>query len=78
MNITDKEIIQLIAEALNCSTSGLTPESGLGTHYEWDSLGHVNIMVAIEKKYGIEINDSNIEKLMSVMDIKKFLEEHAS
>lgn len=41
----------------------------------WDSLGHINIITAIEDEYDIEIAPEQIAKLESVSDFKKLIRE---
>jgi len=77
MSEFDKEFIEIIATALECDTQSITPDMGLGKHYKWDSLGHVAIIVAIENKYGIEINDSNIGQTLNYVDLKNYIQNHA-
>ncbi|MBK98433.1 MAG: acyl carrier protein [Balneola sp.] len=42
---------------------------------EWDSLGHINIITAIEDEYDIEITTEKIVKLESVAHFKQIIEE---
>ncbi len=41
----------------------------------WDSLGHINIITAIEDEYDIEIIPEQIAKLESVANFKELIEE---
>lgn len=41
----------------------------------WDSLGHINIITAIEEEYDIEITPEQIVKLESVAHFKELIEE---
>lgn len=41
----------------------------------WDSLGHINIITAIEEEYDIEITPEQIAKLESVANFKELIEE---
>ena len=78
MGDLDKELLELIASALECNPQSLTPEMGLGKHYKWDSLGHVAIIVAIECKYGIEINERNIGQTLNFSDLKTLIQNYAN
>lgn len=42
---------------------------------EWDSLGHINIITAVEDEYDIEITPEQIAKLESVAHFKELIEE---
>ena len=42
---------------------------------EWDSLGHINIITALEEEFDIEITPEQIAKLESVAHFKQLIEE---
>jgi acyl carrier protein len=48
---------------------------GPGALDEWDSMGHVNIIGAVEDSYQIQITPDEILKLQTVKDIKNLLKE---
>jgi len=41
---------------------------------EWDSLSHVRLMVAIERRFGIRFKNSEIEALQNVGDLVKVID----
>lgn len=60
---------QLVAEALNCDPASLNAGSGLNRHPDWDSMGHLNVMLALERLYGIEIDDQSIVRFGAMAEI---------
>lgn len=65
---------ELIAEILKLEdASELQDSTGPGEIDAWDSLGHVNIITAIEEEYEIEIDPDEILEIQSIGDIKKLL-----
>ena len=42
-----------------------------------DSLDTVELIMALEEEFGIEVPDEEAEKLMSVGDVNKYIEENA-
>ena len=60
---------KLISEALECDEKSLNENSGLNNHAGWDSMGHLTIMMTLEKSYGIEINDQTINQFQSMSKI---------
>lgn len=52
----------LIAEALECSHREIIEGLALGLHPKWDSLAHLRVMMALEKNYGVDINDDSIKQ----------------
>lgn len=70
-----ERIKELIAEQLNVSVDSVTLETHLMKDLEADSLDAVEIIMAIEDEYEIEIPDEDAEKFQSIGDIVKFVEE---
>ena len=56
----------LIAEALDCAPESLDPEAALGRHPKWDSFGHLNLMMALERHYGVAITDDTVERYVTL------------
>ncbi len=54
-------------------TTELSDDIGPGRLEAWDSLGHVNIITAIEDEYDIEISPEEIGEINSITEIKKIL-----
>lgn len=69
----EKSLISLIADALECDANTISHKCGLGKHYNWDSLSHIVIMVAVEEKFGVVIDETNIAKLLTVQDLMDFI-----
>jgi len=45
----------------------------LGSFYKWDSLMHIKLMMEIEKKFHISINNSTRVSLTSFVKLKDYL-----
>ena len=43
---------------------------------QWDSLGHVNLLIALEKEYNIAIDYEMLTKLVSISAIIQFLKDN--
>ncbi|MEQ9363111.1 MAG: acyl carrier protein, partial [Leptospirales bacterium] len=43
-----------------------------------DSLDTVELVMALEEEFGIEISDEDAEKIQTVGDVSKYVDEHAS
>jgi citrate synthase len=64
-----QEIQQIMAEVLSVPVDAITRELKFNDIREWDSLNHVNLMLALEERYGIEITEDSIIKCTSVEGI---------
>ena len=72
-----EEVDQLIAETLGIPRKRVTPELAFGGVAEWDSLGHVSIMLALEERLGTEIDADRMVELTTVAAIHQYAEATA-
>jgi len=70
------EVKEVIVEQLNVSPEEVKPESRFVEDLGADSLDVVEMIMALEEKFGIEIPDEDAEKIKTVEDIVKYIEEH--
>lgn len=76
INIPRIEQVQAaLAEALQIPIEEITPELALGDLPQWDSMGHMEVMMILEQKFGIEINADTIAALTSVPAICDYIEK---
>ena len=66
----------IIAERLKINREDITDDMYLGKDLGADSLNIVDIIMHIESVYGIEITDEDAEKLDTVWQMKKCIEEY--
>lgn len=64
-----KDPYLLIAEALEINVSELNEKSGYGDTPNWDSLGQLGVIDAIETNYAIEIANDDIERYLTMKSI---------
>lgn len=69
------KIKDIIMEQLSVDESMVTPETNLMKDLEADSLDAVEIIMAIEEEFGIEIPDEDAEKFQLVGDLVRYVEE---
>ncbi|MCH1509875.1 MAG: acyl carrier protein [Akkermansiaceae bacterium] len=72
-NITEK-VTEIIVEQLGVSADQVKPESNLIDDLGADSLDAVELVMAVEEEFGIEVPDEEAEKLRSVGDIISHVE----
>ena len=75
--INAPKIKEIIIEQLGVDEADVTPETSLTKDLEADSLDAVEIIMAIEEEYGIEVPDEEAEKFSTIGDIVKYVEENA-
>ena len=74
MAIQDK-ITEIIVEQLGVKPEEVTPEASFVDDLGADSLDTVELVMALEEEFGTEIPDEQAEKLQSVGDVNKYIEE---
>jgi len=76
--MNNEDIIKIIARALNTSEDLVTMGSSTDNIENWDSLGHLSILVALDKAFNGELaNIAEMATADSVSKIVKILEEHS-
>ncbi len=74
INYVYMEIEKIIRETLLIDEHQImNDETGPADIDSWDSLGHVNIITAIEEEYDIEITPEEIQNIRTIGDIKVLL-----
>ena len=70
------EIKDIIIDQLQVEESEVTMDTNLMKDLSADSLDAVEIIMAIEEEYGIEIPDEDAETFQTVGDLVKYIEEN--
>ncbi|WRB43927.1 acyl carrier protein [Helicobacter pylori] len=65
----------VIAEQLEIDVSQVTPEAKFVKDLGVDSLDIVELIMALEEKFGIEIPDEQAEKIVNVGDVMRYIEK---
>ncbi|HOK22611.1 MAG TPA: acyl carrier protein [Candidatus Hydrothermia bacterium] len=66
---------EIIVDKLSVTEDQITPESRFIEDLGADSLDVVELIMAIEEKFGIEIPDEDAEKMRSVEDATNYIRE---
>ena len=69
-----KPVSDLIAEQLRVPAARVRDDLAFGAIPEWDSLNHVNLMTALEREYGVVIDEDLMVELIDVRAIRSFVE----
>lgn len=69
---------EILSEALQLPADLVTPTLAFGDQPEWDSMGHMEVMMLLEERFGVEINTDTIAALISVPAICQYIEQHSN
>ena len=70
-----ERIKKIIVEQLQVSEEQVTPEAKFIEDLGADSLDTVELVMALEEEFGNEIPDEEAEKLQSVKDVIRYIED---
>ncbi|AFI04528.1 acyl carrier protein [Helicobacter cetorum] len=71
-----EDIQAVITEQLNVDAAQVTEEAEFVKDLGADSLDVVELIMALEEKFGIEIPDEQAEKIVNVGDVVKYIESN--
>jgi len=70
------KINEIIIETLKVSEEQVNQDLGMDDVANWDSLTHMNLIVAIEDQFGIELSGDDIAEMITFVSIKKIVAKY--
>ena len=71
-----QKVMDIIVEQLKVSPEEVTPEASFIEDLGADSLDLVELIMAMEEEFGLEISDEDAEKIQTVQDAIQYITEH--
>lgn len=78
MASVEEKVKHIIVEQLGVDEEEVKPEATFVDDLGADSLDVVELVMALEEEFGIEISDEDAEKLASVQQAVDYIESHAA
>ena len=75
MQVSQEKVKQIIADQLGVKKEEVTDNAKFVDDLGADSLDTVELVMALEEEFGIEIPDEDAEKLATVGDALRYIEE---
>jgi len=72
----DQRVKNIIVEQLGVNADQVTPAAKFIEDLGADSLDTVELIMALEEEFNIEVPDDAAEKLLTVGDVTKYIEEN--
>ena len=70
------KVVDILVDQLDVEKDSVTMESSIIADLGADSLDVVDLIMSLEEEFGIEIPDSRVEKMKTVGDVVKYIEEN--
>lgn len=67
--MTDTEIIELLAEALEVDASALQTDTAIADVEEWNSLGWLSVMSLLDERFDVSLSAAEIRAMRTVADV---------
>jgi acyl carrier protein len=74
--VSEERIKEIIVEQLGVDASEVTPDASFIDDLGADSLDTVELVMAFEEEFDIEIPDEDAEKIRTVRDVMQYLNAH--
>ncbi len=74
----ETKVREIISEQLGVALDQVTPGASFIEDLGADSLDIVELVMALEEEYGMEISDEDAEKIRTVKDVVNYIEHHKS
>ena len=76
MSEISSKVVDIIKDRLNVDAKDITPEASFANDLGADSLDTVELIMEFEKEFDLQSPDEDAEKISTVGDAIKYVEEH--
>ena len=72
---TENRLYKVLSQALGVPAEQIAEDSSPDTLSNWDSMSHINLIVALEAEFGISLTPEQAMEMLSVKLIRMILQE---
>jgi acyl carrier protein len=76
--MSETEVLDLFAEALEVEPGRLAPDTRIEDVSEWDSVGWLTLMAAVEERLGVELVARDVREMKTVGDVLRYIAARVS
>jgi acyl carrier protein len=75
LNSTFKQVQAIASDIFGVPAGKITADSSPETIENWDSMQHLNLVLALEEKFGLQLDPEDIEQMKSVGAVAALVEK---
>ena len=68
-------VYRIVSELFDVPVSSLSPASSPATIESWDSMGHLNLVLALEEEFGIKVPPDRMDAMVDIGSILLLVEK---
>jgi acyl carrier protein len=76
MNSTQASLRQVMADVFGLSADQITEDASIDSIEAWDSLKHLNLVLALEERFGVSFTEQETVEILNYELIRTVLAEH--
>lgn len=76
MTATEGKLKQVLADVFGVDASTIDDDASVDTIAKWDSLNHLNLVLALEEQFKVSLSEDQIVEMMNYPLVKAVLEEN--
>ncbi len=76
MQVYEKVLKQTLSDVLKVDVSTIDETASVDTVDNWDSLNHLNLVLALEQQFNISFTEEQTVEILNYQLIKEVLKEH--
>ena len=73
--MTFDRVKEVMIDTLSCDEDKITPEASIAEDLKIDSLDAVELVMALEDEYSVEIPSEDLQNLLTVGDVMNYLKD---
>ena len=71
-------VYRLVSDVLGVEVGAINDDSSPDTIASWDSVTHINLILALEDEFGVSLSDEDVMEMLSVGLIQRILLERGA
>jgi acyl carrier protein len=76
MQASESDLKQVLADVFRISPDSIGEPTSVDTVEKWDSLQHLNLVLALEERFDVSFTEEETVEILSYPLIRAVLEEH--